>query len=115
MTLLYTVQPGDQLSALARRFGVSQERLRSDNGLAGDQPLVPGQALVVLRPTRVHQVKAGETLWGIARETGVPLRRLLQYNPTLAQGQALTSRFQRAPEATYHSLMAALAEETKKE
>lgn len=89
MTLLYTVQPGDQLSALARRFGVSQERLRSDNGLAGDQPLVPGQALVVLRPTRVHRVKAGETLWGIARETGVPLRRLLQYNPTLAQGHPL--------------------------
>ena len=49
--MLYTVQPGDQLSALAHRFGVSQERLRSDNGLAGDQPLVPGQALVVLRPT----------------------------------------------------------------
>ena len=44
-----------------------------------------------------------------------PLMELKVLFPTLAQGQALTSRFQRAPEATYHSLMAALAEETKKE
>ena len=89
MTLLYTVQPGDQLPALASRFGVSLERLRSDNGLEVHQPLVPGQALVVLRPTRIYRVKPGGTLWGIARETGIPLRRLLQNNPTLAQGHAL--------------------------
>ena len=49
-----------------------------------------------------------------ADESG-PLMELKVLFPTLAQGQALTSRFQRAPEATYHSLMAALAEETKKE
>ena len=85
--MIYVVQQGDRLPQLAQRFGVSQARLRSDNGLGSDQPLVPGQALAVLVPTATYTVRPGDTLWGIARQTGVPLRQLLQYNPTLTQGQ----------------------------
>lgn len=79
--MIYVVQQGDRLPQLAQRFGVSQARLRSDNGLGSDQPLVPGQALAVLVPTATYTVRPGDTLWGIARQTGVPLRQLLQYNP----------------------------------
>ena len=77
--MIYVVQQGDRLPQLAQRFGVSQARLRSDNGLGSDQPLVPGQALAVLVPTATYTVRPGDTLWGIARQTGVPLRQLLQY------------------------------------
>ena len=88
--MIYVVQQGDCLPQLAQRFGVSQARLRSDNGLGSDQPLVPGQALAVLVPTATYTVRPGDTLWGIARQTGVPLRQLLQYNPTLTQGHPLS-------------------------
>ncbi|MBQ5584424.1 MAG: LysM peptidoglycan-binding domain-containing protein, partial [Ruminiclostridium sp.] len=44
--MIYVVKRGDTLSQLARDFGTSVSRLRSDNGLLADQPLVPGQALV---------------------------------------------------------------------
>ena len=88
--MIYVVQQGDRLPQLAQRFGVSQARLRSDNGLGSDQPLVPGQALAVLVPTATYTVRPGDTLWGIARQTGVPLRQLLQYNPTLTQGHPLS-------------------------
>ena len=52
----YTVQCGDILAVLARRFGVSVARLRSDNGIPEIQPLVPGQCLAVLRPARTYTV-----------------------------------------------------------
>ena len=55
--MIYVVQSGDSLTSIAKRYGVSLERLRSDNGLLPEQPLVPGQALVVFRrrPTRLGQ------------------------------------------------------------
>ena len=55
--MIYVVQQGDHLPQLAQRFGVSQARLRSDNGLGPDQPLVPGQALVVLVPSATYTVR----------------------------------------------------------
>ena len=77
--MIYVVQQGDRLPQLAQRFGVSQARLRSDNGLGPDQPLVPGQALVVLVPTATYTVRArGYGCGAIARaDRGLPLRQLL--------------------------------------
>lgn len=45
-TTTYTVQPGDTLFGLARRFGVTVEALKSENGLAG-AALSVGQVLKV--------------------------------------------------------------------
>ena len=89
--MIYVVQQGDSLSQLARTYGVSVARLRSDNGLLAEQPLVPGQALVILIPQETYLVQPGDTLYSIAGETGISLLELLRNNPTLAQGQPLTS------------------------
>jgi len=102
-TFVYTVQPGDTLSALARRFGVSVDelvrlnRLR-DPGLlrVGQELLIPGQAPAAT-PTvtgYVHVVRPGETLYGISRQYGVPLDQLAAANQitnpaTLRVGQRL--------------------------
>ena len=55
--MIYVVQSGDSLTSIAKRYGVSLERLRSDNGLLPEQPLVPGQALVVFIPKETYQVR----------------------------------------------------------
>lgn len=102
--MIYVVQPGDTLTAIARTYGVSVARLRSDNGLPADQPLVPGQALVVLRPRQTYEVRPGDTLYSIAGSAGLTVNRLLQCNPTLAAhpdlvpGQLLTLRLEGEPE-----------------
>ena len=104
--MIYVVQPGDSLDRIARQYGVSQARLRSDNGLQPDQPLVPGQALVVLIPQQTHTVQPGETLYGIAGGAGLTVGQLLRCNPTLTldqplfPGQVLTLRLQGEPEMT---------------
>ena len=99
--MLYTVQRGDTLSAVARAYGVSVDRLRSDNGVPAGQPLVPGQCLVILRPARVYTVQPGDTLFSVARTAGVTVRRLYQLNPTLTSsdlraGQELTLALEEA-------------------
>lgn len=46
----YAVAPGDSLWTIARRFRVSIEELRRWNDLPRQQPLRPGQSLIVSRP-----------------------------------------------------------------
>ena len=46
----YAVEPGDSLWTIARRFRVSIDELRRWNGLPRQQPLQPGQSLIVSRP-----------------------------------------------------------------
>lgn len=43
----YVVQEGDSLSAVALRFGVTEEALREANGIVDPDSLFVGQALVV--------------------------------------------------------------------
>lgn len=87
--MIYVVQQGETLSQIAGEYGVAVERLRSDNGLLPQQPLVPGQALVILIPQETYLVQPGDTLYSIAGAAGISVRTLVQNNPTLAQGQPL--------------------------
>ena len=43
----YTVQPGDSLSSIANRFGVSVDALASANGLGSDPMLWVDQKLTI--------------------------------------------------------------------
>ncbi|MCP9851105.1 LysM peptidoglycan-binding domain-containing protein [Cyanobium sp. Morenito 9A2] len=93
----YTVKPGDTLSELADRFGVSVERLKQLNGLqsasdlqAGSKLVVPGAAKPstataaktkpVTKGAKEHVVQPGETLSQIAETYGVSVDRLTALN-----------------------------------
>ena len=92
----YTVKPGETLSEIAERYGVSVQRLMQLNGLkdakdlwAGSRIQVPGTATTA-RPTaakpavnrnaKEHKVMPGETLSEIADLYGVPMERLTSLN-----------------------------------
>lgn len=87
----YTVKPGDVLSVIAQRQGVSLALLRKVNGVTSDT-IRPGQALFL--PT-VHEVKPGDALGTIAEHYGVTLSELYRHNDlheksVLKVGQQLT-------------------------
>lgn len=96
---IYIVQPGDTLFQIAARFGISLERLISDNGLTEESGLAVGQALLILYPSVVHTVRQGESLYSIALQYQTTVLELLQNNPTLigrpqlAPGQVLIIAF----------------------
>lgn len=98
----YRVQPGDNLTVIARRTGVTVAALRAANpGLrdanhvqAGRSIHLPDRRSATARPvtsrqataqpaTGTHRVRRGENLTVIARRYGVTLAALLRANPAL--------------------------------
>lgn len=96
---IYIIKQGDTLWQIANRYGVSYQRLMSDNGITNPNALVVGQAILILFPKQVHTVQRGDSLFSIARMYGVSVMNLLQNNPSLAlnqsiyEGQQLTVSF----------------------
>lgn len=89
----YVVQPGDTLSAIARRFGVGLAALLSVNPEVADPDLIfPGQVIRIplFPPGRppagrfLYVVQPGDTLAAIAQRLGVDLTTLLHANPQIA-------------------------------
>jgi soluble lytic murein transglycosylase-like protein len=115
------VRPGDTLTAIARRHDVSIERLVELNALPNPNRIMVGQRLrlVPAQPTaaapapaaapaapapKVHTVRAGEHLTGIARHYGVTIAAVASANglgdpSRIYAGQRLTIPGTAAPAA----------------
>ena len=80
--ITYTVQPGDTVSAIARRFGLTIDTVRWSNPALERNPdyLLPGMDLTIL-PVRgvYHQVAAGDMLEKIAARYGVRVEDIANY------------------------------------
>ena len=103
---IYTVQKGDTLFGVSRRFGVPAGLLAVWNAVPAPYDLVPGQALLVLTPEVLYTVREGDTYEGISARTGVPRRTLYANNPNLYggtaplyAGQSLVLSFAEKPQA----------------
>jgi len=101
---VHTVRRGDTLGAIARAYGTTVSRIRSDNGLSSNT-IHPGQRLKVGEASSggaanasqgggTYRVKRGDTLGRIADRNGVGLSALLRANglgrrSTIYPGQEL--------------------------
>lgn len=88
-----TVQPGDTVYALSRRYNRPVRAIIDDNGLQPPYVLQPGQQLR-LPGGRFHSVQRGETLYSISRSYGVDVYTMAQSNDlqppfTISVGQQL--------------------------
>ncbi|MFT4412996.1 LysM peptidoglycan-binding domain-containing protein [Fredinandcohnia humi] len=97
----YVVQPGDSLYSIAQRTNTSVDQLMKNNNLTSSQIFV-GQTLqisgtAITAPQQVanatYTVKAGDTLYGIARSHNMSVSELQRINnltsTTLSIGQVL--------------------------
>ncbi len=97
----YTVQRGDSLGLIAKRFGTSVSALKAANGLRSNL-IHKGQKLQLptsgarstVRRSQIHIVQAGESLWSIAKRYGVSISALKSKNglrsSSIRRGQRLT-------------------------
>ena len=105
--VLHIVEAGQTLYSIARQYGVSPERLRTNNGIGPEAQLAVGQCVAVLFPQVTHVVRPGETLYSIADAYGTTVLQLLRNNlflngrDLLLPGMVLVIRYERDPLGTY--------------
>ncbi|MBQ8172083.1 MAG: LysM peptidoglycan-binding domain-containing protein [Oscillospiraceae bacterium] len=80
---IYTVESGDSINSIARRFGISPLRIAADNGLRNPSQLAVGQSLYIGADNIRYVLQQGQTLYSVSQEYGVPLEALIEANPTL--------------------------------
>lgn len=77
----YTVEPGDTISGIAERFGISVNTVLWANNLTARSLIRVGQELIILPVTGVtHTVRKGETLSAIAKKYGTDVDKILAAN-----------------------------------
>ncbi|WP_293913759.1 peptidoglycan DD-metalloendopeptidase family protein [Deinococcus sp.] len=84
----YKVQPGDNLSVIARRTGLSLGQLRAANQTVPHLNRVRSGSLLRVpdahKPAAAHTVRSGETLSTVAQRYHLSLGQLLRANPRLS-------------------------------
>lgn len=79
--LVHTVQPGESLEQISKKYGVSLETIRWANGLTDKSTLKPAQELMILPVDGVlHTVRRGQTLSQIAQLYNVPQEAIVRQN-----------------------------------
>lgn len=81
--IIHVVKRGESLYSISRLYGVSANKIASDNELSDPGQLVVGQTLVILGGERKHRVAQGESLYSIARTYGLNVKDLLDANPQI--------------------------------
>ena len=84
----YIVRPGDTLSGIGRRFGISAALLARINQLSDPSRIYPGQVLKLFLPlpatgggaVRSYVVRPGDSLYRIARRFGVTVEGIVAAN-----------------------------------
>lgn len=88
---VYTVRPGDNLTAISRKFSTTVQRIQELNDMGANTVIDVGQKLKVpaapqkeMQPSeeddRIHEVQKGESLWDIARQYKVTIEDIVKWN-----------------------------------
>lgn len=82
--MIYIVQSGDTLSAIADKYNTDINQLSSANGLTNPNNLSIGQSLFIPQalPT-THVVGRGESFYTISRMYNIPLADIIESNPQI--------------------------------
>ncbi len=82
---IHVVKVGDTIGSIAEQYGVTVQRIVLDNVLVIQEPLVPGQTLVILYPEKTYTVQEGDTLQGIAEANDISVTQLYRNNSFLSE------------------------------
>lgn len=81
--IYYTVKPGDNLSSIASKYGMSYQTLASINGISNPNLIYPGQVLLLKGDNKskiYYTVRHGDTLSSIAANHGVTYQSIAELN-----------------------------------
>ena len=82
-TIIYFVQPGDSLFAIAYRFNTTVENILKFNRIPNPNLIFVGQRLVIPQSPPeaiIYTVRPGDTLYLIARRFGTQVDTIVMFN-----------------------------------
>lgn len=92
-TIYYTVQRGDTLWAIARKYGTTIQEIAQVNGIQNVNLIFPGQVLRIHTNSNApgsesnstggktyYTIQRGDTLWRISRRYGTTVQNLVSWN-----------------------------------
>jgi len=90
----YTIQQGDTLFSIARRFGTTVSAIQAANSLGTSTLIFPGRTLAIPQGAArtTHTVQAGDTLYRIAITYGTTVQTLQQLNGITNPNQISTGQ-----------------------
>ncbi|MBQ8177500.1 MAG: LysM peptidoglycan-binding domain-containing protein [Oscillospiraceae bacterium] len=99
---IYVIKQGDTVGAIAEKYGISAQRLITDNSLSSDGRLVVGQSILILHPKIIHVFRDGETLFSVAARYNTDVMQLYRNNPHLigteiAAGTQIVIQYENPP------------------
>jgi len=114
----HTVAKGDTLYSLAKKYGVTVDEIRSANSMSGND-LYTGQKLTIPVKTQPRQityesytVKAGDTLYSIARRYEISVEELREINGLSSSSVLKTAQKLKVPSGTSSASLAAASSST---
>ncbi|MFD1142803.1 LysM peptidoglycan-binding domain-containing protein [Larkinella insperata] len=87
----------DNRITLAYRGKLKVRKFEQYNDLQGDRPVVPGEIYYLRKKSKraavpFHVVRRGQSLWAIAQQYGIQLRKLVNYNDINPEQQPAVAR-----------------------
>ena len=79
----YTIEPGDTLYGIARKFNTTVDILLKFNPLPNPNLIYPGRVLLIAESPPeaiIYTVQPGDTLYSIARRYGTFINNLVRFN-----------------------------------
>lgn len=114
----HTVAKGDTLYSLAKKYGVTVDEIRSANSMSGND-LYAGQKLTIPVKTQPRQityesytVKAGDTLYSIARRYEISVEELREINGLSSSSVLKTAQKLKVPSGASSASLAAASSST---
>lgn len=77
----YTVQPGDTISEVAEKFGITTNTILWENSLSAYSLIRPGDKITILPTSGLrHKVAKNDTVAKIAKKYGIEAERIIEFN-----------------------------------
>lgn len=79
--IYYAVLPGDTISDIGQKFGISVNTILWENNLTGYSVIRPGQKLAILPTSGIrHKVQRGDTIQKIAKKYSANAEDIIEFN-----------------------------------
>ena len=80
----YTIEKGDNLYAIARKYNINPKLLAAINGIKDNEYIYPGQELMIPKSGYSYYITAeGDTLQGVTNAFRTNMDGMLKYNDTI--------------------------------